>query len=128
MRLAARLVVIPLLTVALFLTGCTLTDPGWTKVDAGQLSLERPAGWRSIASADAAWPLVARCADAEARLATRFATTRVRAFAYEFLRFGAKQAWACLFGGAMVALIAATRAPSHARGPTRCAAINRNMP
>lgn len=60
--------------------------------------------------ADAAWPLVARCADAEARLATRFATTRMRACAYEFLRFGAKQAWACLFGGAMVALIVATRA------------------
>ncbi|MBR1220811.1 DUF817 domain-containing protein [Bradyrhizobium sp. U87765 SZCCT0131] len=28
---------------------------------------------------------------------------------YEFLRFGLKQAWACLFGGIMVALLIATR-------------------
>lgn len=34
---------------------------------------------------------------------------RISAFLYEFLRFGVKQAWACLFGGAMVALIVATR-------------------
>ena len=37
------------------------------------------------------------------------ARTRTRAFAYEFLLFGLKQAWACLFGGAMLALIIATR-------------------
>lgn len=30
------------------------------------------------------------------------------AFFYEFLRFGMKQAWACLFGGIMVALMIAT--------------------
>ena len=35
--------------------------------------------------------------------------TRTRAYAYEFLLFGLKQAWACLFGGAMLALIIATR-------------------
>jgi len=29
-------------------------------------------------------------------------------FAYEFIRFGVKQAWACLFGGLMLALIIAT--------------------
>lgn len=32
----------------------------------------------------------------------------VTQFAYEFLSFGVKQAWACLFGGAMVALLLAT--------------------
>jgi uncharacterized membrane protein YoaT (DUF817 family) len=34
--------------------------------------------------------------------------SRLRAFAYEFLLFGLKQAWACLFGGAMLALIIGT--------------------
>lgn len=58
--------------------------------------------------ADQGWPLVAHFAAAEARFATRVARTRARAFAYEFLRFGCKQAWACLFGGSMVALIVAT--------------------
>lgn len=33
---------------------------------------------------------------------------RVRALAYEFLLFGLKQAWACLFGAAMLAMIVAT--------------------
>lgn len=33
-----------------------------------------------------------------------------RRFAYEFLRFGVKQAWACLFGGLMLALLLATHA------------------
>ena len=31
------------------------------------------------------------------------------AFAYEFLRFGIKQGWACLFGGLLLAMIVATR-------------------
>ena len=31
--------------------------------------------------------------------------SRLNAFAYEFLLFGLKQAWACLYGGAMVALL-----------------------
>jgi uncharacterized membrane protein YoaT (DUF817 family) len=35
--------------------------------------------------------------------------SRLNAFAYEFLLFGLKQAWACLFGGAMLALLLATR-------------------
>ena len=34
--------------------------------------------------------------------------SRLRAFAYEFLLFGLKQAWACLFGAAMLGLIIAT--------------------
>ncbi len=31
--------------------------------------------------------------------------SKLNAFAYEFLLFGLKQAWACLYGGAMVALL-----------------------
>ena len=34
--------------------------------------------------------------------------SKAGAFAYEFLLFGLKQAWACLFGGAMLALIIGT--------------------
>jgi uncharacterized membrane protein YoaT (DUF817 family) len=34
---------------------------------------------------------------------------RLRAWGYEFLLFGLKQAWACLFGGGIVALLIATR-------------------
>ena len=34
--------------------------------------------------------------------------SRAQAFAYEFLLFGLKQAWACLYGGAMVALLIAS--------------------
>ncbi|MEQ1617938.1 MAG: DUF817 domain-containing protein [Terricaulis sp.] len=40
----------------------------------------------------------------------------LRGWAYEFLLFGLKQAWACLFGGAMLALLLATHLfwPEHA--------------
>lgn len=34
--------------------------------------------------------------------------SQAKAFAYEFLLFGLKQAWACLFGGAMLALLVGT--------------------
>lgn len=42
--------------------------------------------------------------------------SRGQAFAYEFLLFGLKQAWACLFGGAMVGLLIITHFvwPAHA--------------
>jgi uncharacterized membrane protein YoaT (DUF817 family) len=42
--------------------------------------------------------------------------SRLNAFAYEFLLFGLKQAWACVFGGAMLALILGTHLywPRHA--------------
>ena len=61
----------------------------------------------SAARSDAAstWPLIARFADAERRLGCWAARGRRRAIIYEFLRFGCKQAWACLFGAAMVALL-----------------------
>jgi uncharacterized membrane protein YoaT (DUF817 family) len=45
------------------------------------------------------------------------AGSRRRALAYEFLLFGLKQAWACLFGGAMVALILATKLWWPAQAP-----------
>jgi len=41
---------------------------------------------------------------------------RLHRWAYEFLLFGLKQAWACLFGGAMLALLVSTKLlyPHHA--------------
>jgi uncharacterized membrane protein YoaT (DUF817 family) len=54
------------------------------------------------------WPLIARFQAHEARLAARIQHRRIGVFIYEFLRFGVKQAWACLFGGAMVVLIVAS--------------------
>ena len=52
--------------------------------------------------------------DAEAR--PWAARSQLRAAAYEFLLFGLKEAWSCLFGGAMVSLIVATHLwwPEHA--------------
>lgn len=60
-------------------------------------------------SAAAAWAPLARFIGAEAAIG-RWAESggRLRAWTYEFVRFGIKQAWACLFGGLMVALIIAT--------------------
>lgn len=60
-------------------------------------------------SAAAAWRPLARFIDAEAAVG-RWAMNggRLRAWIYEFVRFGIKQAWACLFGGLIVALIVAT--------------------
>jgi uncharacterized membrane protein YoaT (DUF817 family) len=44
------------------------------------------------------------------------ARSKLHGWAYEFLLFGLKQAWACLFGGAMLALLLGTRLfwPDHA--------------
>ena len=55
-----------------------------------------------------AWPPLHPFIAAEARLAARAAQTPWTAFLYEFLRFGVKQAWACLFGGIAVALMLLT--------------------
>ena len=59
-------------------------------------------------SAAATWAPLARFIDAEARLGRWAAQRRATLFIYEFIRFGVKQAWACLFGGAMVALLVGT--------------------
>ncbi|CAL75253.1 conserved hypothetical protein; putative membrane protein [Bradyrhizobium sp. ORS 278] len=61
-----------------------------------------------IPSAAAIWPPLRPFIAAEARLATRAAETPLTSFLYEFLRFGVKQAWACLFGGIAVALMLLT--------------------
>lgn len=52
------------------------------------------------------WAPLARFVDWEAGLQRRaLARGRVIVFVYEFLRFGVKQAWACLFGALMLALL-----------------------
>ncbi|GLS44609.1 DUF817 domain-containing protein [Methylobacterium brachythecii] len=68
-------------------------------------------------SAARLWPPLARFITAEARLGARVAAKgRAASFAYEFLRFGVKQGWACLFGGLMCALLIGTHLfyPAHA--------------
>ena len=59
-------------------------------------------------SAAALWPPLARFVRTERRFAERMAARRATAWLYEFIRFGMKQAWACLFGGIMVTLMIAT--------------------
>jgi uncharacterized membrane protein YoaT (DUF817 family) len=56
------------------------------------------------------WPFTAQFIAAEGKLA-RSAENKGPWISgvYEFLRFGIKQGWACLFGGLMVALLIATR-------------------
>jgi len=56
------------------------------------------------------WPFTARFIAAEERLGRRFAEKgKLAAGLYEFMRFGVKQGWACLFGGFIVALLIGTR-------------------
>jgi uncharacterized membrane protein YoaT (DUF817 family) len=59
-------------------------------------------------SGAADWPLLRRFIATERRAASQMAGRPATAVLYEFLRFGMKQAWACLFGGTMVALLIAT--------------------
>jgi hypothetical protein len=75
-----------------------------------------PSAKRPTLSAAARWAPLAHFIVAEERMG-RWAEQRpATEFAYEFVRFGIKQAWACLFGAAMVALITATYLwyPRHA--------------
>ncbi len=68
------------------------------------------------ASAAANWPPLRRFIAGEARLGRKMARQRWTAAIYEFLRFGMKQGWACLFGGIAVGLMIATYKfyPAHA--------------
>jgi uncharacterized membrane protein YoaT (DUF817 family) len=59
-------------------------------------------------SSAAIWRPLVRFIAVEARLGQWAQQWPTSSFLYEFCRFGAKQAWACLFGGAMVALVIAT--------------------
>lgn len=55
------------------------------------------------------WPPLARFIDWETAFGERAeAHGRAAHFAYEFVRFGVKQAWACLFGALLLALLIAT--------------------
>ena len=53
--------------------------------------------------------MLARFIDAERRFSARVTALPGGNFAYEFIRFGLKQGWACLFGGIMLALLIGTR-------------------
>ena len=59
-------------------------------------------------SAAANWAPLAPFIATDQRIAQWAGKRPGTTFAYEFIRFGLKQAWACLFGGALVALIIAT--------------------
>jgi len=59
-------------------------------------------------SAAANWAPLARFIAADERIAGWARKRPATAFLYEFVRFGLKQGWACLFGGAMVTLLIAT--------------------
>jgi uncharacterized membrane protein YoaT (DUF817 family) len=63
---------------------------------------------RNPVSAAATWAPLARFVAREDALATWAAQRQWTFYVYEFVRFGVKQAWACLFGGLMLALLIAT--------------------
>ena len=63
---------------------------------------------REPQSAAANWPILRRFIARERAIGARMARNPWTAAFYEFLRFGMKQAWACLFGGAVVFLLIAT--------------------
>jgi uncharacterized membrane protein YoaT (DUF817 family) len=62
----------------------------------------------SVESSATAWAALAPLIEVERRISARMAARPITAVAYEFLRFGMKQAWACLFGGMMIALMVGT--------------------
>ena len=74
-----------------------------TPVEGVQPSEDEP---RRLASSAALWPALARFIAGEARLGEWAARRPAVAWAYEFVRFGVKEAWACLFGALMLALLA----------------------
>lgn len=76
-------------------------------------------------SAAALWPPLGRLVDLERRLGAAMSATPTRAALYEFLRFGVKQAWACLFGGIMLALLLGTHLLWRHLWPTGNAPIAR---
>jgi uncharacterized membrane protein YoaT (DUF817 family) len=59
-------------------------------------------------SSAANWRPLVHFIAVEARLGQWAQQGRATSFLYEFCRFGVKQAWACLFGASMVALLIAT--------------------
>ena len=61
-----------------------------------------------INSAASRYPLIARLAKAEGRIGEWASQSFLRTILHEFVRFGLKQAWACLFGGLMLGLLVTT--------------------
>ena len=70
--------------------------------------MHEPRPPRPTESAAALWAPLARFIEAEARLGRWAEQRAATSYLYELLRFGLKQAWACLFGAAIVALIIGT--------------------
>ena len=72
-----------------------------------------------VVSAARIWPPLRPFITGEHRLGLFMARRRWTSWLYEFLRFGVKQAWACLFGGIAVALMLLTWRfyPAHAPLP-----------
>jgi len=64
-------------------------------------------------SAAALWAPLGKFIALERRIGDAMATTPARVAIYEFIRFGIKQAWACLFGGIMLALLIGTHLLWH---------------
>jgi hypothetical protein len=70
--------------------------------------MQEPSDALPVVSAAARWAPLARFIAAEERIGA-WAERRLATHAlYEFVRFGIKQGWACLFGGLMLALLIAT--------------------
>jgi uncharacterized membrane protein YoaT (DUF817 family) len=63
---------------------------------------------RPAASAASGWPILRGFIECDRRIGARMARHAAGAVLYEFVRFGVKQAWACLFGGIVVFLLVAT--------------------
>jgi uncharacterized membrane protein YoaT (DUF817 family) len=63
------------------------------------------------------WGPLTKLVETERAVGRRMAERPANAFLYEFLRFGMKQAWACLFGGVMVALLIGTHYAYPAGAP-----------
>jgi len=67
--------------------------------------MQRPA---KTTSAARIWAPLSRFIETEARIGAWAARRPVTAALYEFIRFGVKQGWACLFGALLLALLIAT--------------------
>jgi uncharacterized membrane protein YoaT (DUF817 family) len=73
-----------------------------------QRRLPRPQKRPDRASAAAIWAPLARFIEAEARIGHWAGQRSLTLVVYEFVRFGIKQGWACLFGALMLALLIGT--------------------
>jgi uncharacterized membrane protein YoaT (DUF817 family) len=70
--------------------------------------MQRPVRNGARRSAARIWAPLARFIEAEARIGAWAEQRRATLVLYEFVRFGLKQGWACLFGGLLLALLIGT--------------------